>query len=267
MRYGFCTGFVNNFNSTIDYPLLDNIRAWGYDYVEFPLMTTQALGKSEFTHLCGYLKQIGLAADVTCNMFPGRIKLAGKAADTGLITNYLDTAFARMAALGTYKVVFGSSAARDLPEGMGYAEGLEQITALLNNIIIPRLEKYNIQLVMEPISAKEANFITSLRQGMEVVQAVNNPRVTLLADSVHMLRDNEDMGYLHQYKQYLDHIHVSELERRLPTTQYSEELASFLTRLTQNGYDKTISFEPVACAQAEGPKQALQLLKGMFQGR
>ncbi len=264
MRYGFCTGFATEIKDRIDYPLLDAIKAAGYDYVEFPLMLTAALSETAFEELVGYLKKLELAADVTCNMFPPALKLAGPQADRGRIAEYLDTAFERMSRLGTYKLVFGSSGARDLPPGMGHDEGISRLSALLRELVIPRLERYRIHLVMEPISRQEANFITSLTEAMQVVERAAHPQVTLLADSVHMLRDGEDMAALERYFPFLNHIHVSELQRRLPTGSYSEQLAGFLSRLAQMGYDKTISFEPVPCREPDGIGTALRLLQSVF---
>lgn len=264
MRYGFCTGFATKVKDRIDYTLLDSIKAAGYDFVEFPLMLTAALSDAAFDELLTYLRKLKLDADVTCNMFPPTLKVTGSQANRQDIAEYLDKAFERMNQLGTYKLVFGSSGARDLPTEMSYGEGIQQICTLLNNLVIPRLQKYDIHLVMEPISRQEANFITSLKEAMEVVQSVQHPLVTLLADSVHMLRDQEDMEYLIEYLPYLNHIHVSELERRLPTISYSNRLIEFLENLAQNGYDKTISFEPIPCEDPDGLAKALSLLKSQF---
>ena len=38
MRFGYCTGFASNMMGAVNYALLDDIAAAGYDYVEFPLM-------------------------------------------------------------------------------------------------------------------------------------------------------------------------------------------------------------------------------------
>lgn len=229
-------------------------------------MLTNALGEKAFDELESALQELDLAADATCNLFPSHLKLLGPWADKGLIAAYLDQAFERMARLGTYKVVFGSSGARDLPLGMSREEGMEQLVELLIHRMVPKLQRYGIQLVMEPISQQEANFITSLPEGMAVVEKVGSPHVTLLADSVHMLRDQEDMEHLNRYYPYLDHIHISELGRRLPTASYSAGLEKFLQKLKQRGYSKTVSFEPVPCPEPQGPAKALRLLRWVFEG-
>ena len=75
MRFGYCTGFASNMMGAVNYALLDDIAAAGYDYVEFPLMQLEALSAEEFAALCARVPETGLACDVCCNMFPARVRL------------------------------------------------------------------------------------------------------------------------------------------------------------------------------------------------
>ena len=100
-------------------------------------------------------------------------------------------------------------------------------------------------LAMEPIGHYEANFINTLEDGIRVVQAVNHPRVRLLADSVHMLYEHEDADHLLRYADQLEHVHICEADRVLPSGEISPGLQNILTTLRSTGYDKTLSFEPM----------------------
>ncbi len=77
IRYGYCTNFASSITGPIFFPLLEDILAAGYDYVEFPLMQTAALSDEAFTVLVRWLEHNGLAADCTCNMFPPSVRLTG----------------------------------------------------------------------------------------------------------------------------------------------------------------------------------------------
>ncbi|MGI6215361.1 MAG: sugar phosphate isomerase/epimerase family protein [Christensenellales bacterium] len=245
MRFGYCTGFAAGMTGSINYNTLKLIESAGYDYVEFPLMQLVDLTKEEFIELKTYLDTTSLSCDACCNMFPARVRLLGKEASETVISEYLNIAFPRMAALGTKTIVLGSSAARKLPEDMSKEEGVHQLARLISRKIVPLLEKYNMTMVIEPIGSYEANFINTLPDGMEIVHAVSNPHVQLLADSVHMLYEHEPAAHIKQYAPYLKHIHLCENERALPAQGISDELREILIAIVQSGYNGTISFEPM----------------------
>lgn len=260
MRFGYCTGFAAGMTGPIDYKTLDMIEQAGYDYVEFPLMQLADLPQEEFEELKTYLSGMSLACDACCNMFPARVRLLGKEASDAVIDEYLSVAFPRMAALGVKTIVLGSSGARRLPEGMSKSEGVIALSKVIKDKVVPLLEQYGITLVMEPIGSYEANFINTLPDGMEVVNAVNHPRVQLLADSVHLLYENEPPVHITQYAKNLKHIHLCENERALPASGISQELAAILNAIRESGYDITASFEPMPHSLEE-MKAALEQVK------
>lgn len=266
MRYGFCTGFTAAMDGTAFYPLLEEVLRSGYDYVEFPLMQTAVLPQSAFDALVRWLADAHLAADATCSMFPGSLRLTGPEVDFGRLSAYLDLAFARLAQLGTRKIVLGSSAARDLPAGVDSAAGYGQLEDLIGRLILPRLEQYDCLLAIEPIAKAEANFITTLPEGMELVRRMAHPRVRLLADTIHMLREGESPSVLGAHLPALCHIHISELERVLPTGGYTPALAALLEALSGR-YDGTVSFETAPCAQHEGVERALHTLRATLEAQ
>ena len=241
MRFGYCTGFAAGMTGPIDYKMLDMIEAAGYDYVEFPLMQLADLPENEFEALKSYLAGTSLSCDCCCNMFPARVRLLGEEAREDVMDAYLSVAFPRMAQLGTKTIVLGSSGARRLPDGMTKAEGVAALSRLITDKVVPLLEQYDITLVMEPIGSYEANFINTLPDGMEVVAAVNHPRVQLLADSVHLLYENESPEHITRYANHLRHIHLCENERALPSCSISNDLLAILDAIHESGYDLTAS--------------------------
>ncbi len=260
MRFGYCTGFAAGMTGPIDYKTLDMIQAAGYDYVEFPLMQLADLPQDEFEALKAYLCGMTIGCDACCNMFPARVRLLGEEAKESVIDEYLTVAFARMAELGTKTIVLGSSGARRLPEGMSKEEGVKLLAEVIAKHVIPRLEEHDITLVMEPIGSYEANFINTLPDGMEVVEAVNHPRVQLLADSVHLLYENEPPEHITRYAENLWHIHLCENERALPVEGISEELKAILDAICESGYDACASFEPMPHS-VEEMRAALEQVK------
>lgn len=263
MRFGYCTGFAAGMTGTIQESLLSDIQACGYDYVEFPLMQIEALPQDGFERLRKRMASMQISCDVMCNMFPARVRLLGAEASKSQIRSYLDNAFDRMQKLGTQKIVLGSSGARNLPSEMTKQEGVKRLSALIAEVIVPYLTKYGIALVMEPIGHYEANFINTLPDGMEIVNAVAHPQVQLLADSVHVLYENESPEHLVQFAPHLRHIHLCEENRALPVDSISDGLRSILDALVRSGYDGTVSFEPMPY-EPKAMQSALQTVRDVL---
>ena len=264
MRYGYCTGFASMTKDRVDDRLLADIREAGFDFAELPLMQTAALPEQSFRELARRFASLGLAADASCNMFPPTLRLTGPRAELTPVREYLRPAFDRLTALGTRTLVFGSSGARNLPAGTAPEEGYRQLTELIRRDVIPLLTASDITLVMEPIGSYEANFINTLRDGMEIVRRVNHPRVRLLADSVHLLWEKEDPAVIPRYAEYLRHVHICENKRALPVDGYSTELENILQALKATGYNRTVSFEPTPYPLAD-MRQALNRLKNTLE--
>lgn len=263
MRYGFCTGFASLLKDRIDYPLLKDIAAAGYDYVEFPLMLLAALSDEDFEALKRYIPETGLACDACCNMFPPHVKLTGPDEDDEAVREYLRVAIPRMTSLGARMIVLGSAGARNLPEGMTREEGVKQFSRVVRECVVPFLECYDIHLVIEPIGTGEANFVNTLPDGMEIVRAVNHPRVTLLADSVHLFTENEDAADITEFGSWLSHIHMCEAKRGLPVNGMSEGLRAYAEAIKATGYNAAMSFEPLPYP-VEDMKASLDVLKAFF---
>jgi D-psicose/D-tagatose/L-ribulose 3-epimerase len=264
MKYGFCTGVASTLTEVVDYKLVRQVKAAGYDYVELPLMLVAALSDAQFAALLLELEQLGLGCDCCSNLFPKSIRVVGPEVNPEKITAYLQRAFERAARLKTKKIVFGSAPSRQLPEGWTQEAGYRQLTQLIQEVLLPLCRKYGILIVMEPLRGTACNFINTLPDGMEIVRRVDSPYVTLLADSIHMLSEREDPNHIIKYFESLDHVHISEADRVLPEAVYSGEVQAILERLKGCGYDKTISFETKCGQGPESPKKALDLLKAYF---
>ena len=66
---------------------------------------------------------------------------------------------------------------------MGQARG--QFVSLLRRFA-PVADRYRITIAIEPISRPEANFVNRTREGLDLVAAVDHPRIRLLVDYFHM---------------------------------------------------------------------------------
>lgn len=260
MRYGMCTDFITPLRDRVDYPLVKRIAEAGFDYAEFSVTLLQTLANAEFDVLVNTMREYGLDADACCNFFPGHVKVVGPQACDEQIRAYLDVAIPRASRLGIKKIVFGSAAARMLPPGMSVEAGYDELSERIKRVILPYIEAYDLVVAMEPIRWNACNFINTLAQGMEIVNRVADPRVRLLADSLHILTNREDAAQITEYASSLEHIHIAQAERALPEEAYSDEVGAVISQLKKIGYDKTISLE----TKDGDLGKALSLLKRQF---
>lgn len=264
MKYGFCKEFSTPLKTEVDYELIKTIKEAGFDYVEMRAMLVSSLSDEEFDKLHNTLKELELGCFCSCALFPKTIRVTGKDANKEEIAAYIEKTFSRLNKLGAKKVVFGSAPARALDEETTEEMGYEQISEICREIIVPACEKYDITVVMEPLRASACNFINTLTDGMKVVERVNNERIALLADTIHMMANEDNPEDIVKYKDSLKHIHISETDRIMPEDSYSNFVQRVLNNLMKNGYDGTISFETKNGNGLDSMKKALALLKNTF---
>ncbi len=195
MKIGVCVG--------TDIEKMKYIKALGYDYAE---SHCQEIAKKDKEHLDA-MKATGLPV-LAANCFIG-MRVVGEERDNEKIAEYLDELFDKVSYLGLEYLVFGSSAARRIPDGMSLEEGRGQIVDFLKNFVVPRAEKYNIPVAIEPLRPQECNAINTVDDGVEVAKRVNSPYIKVLADVAHMFCQNEDLSKILTYKDWIIHAHTS----------------------------------------------------------
>jgi sugar phosphate isomerase/epimerase len=173
---------------------------------------------------------------------PGDLRVTGPGIDFTRLEHYAEVAFRRAVQIGIGVIVFGSGGARKLPDGVSRKEGLAQFIEA-NRRIAPFAERHGVTVVIEPLNRAECNFINSLADGAEVVEAVNHPRIRLLADFFHMLREEESSDEIRRFGHLLHHAHLAEKAERTPPGIKGDDFRPFLAALRAVGYDRLISIE------------------------
>ncbi len=195
MKFGVCIG--------TDIEKMKFIKALGYDYAEGHC---QEIARKDKPYL-DEMKKTGLPV-IAANCFIG-LRIVGKEKNYAEIDAYLEKLFKNASYLGLEYLVFGSSGARRIPDGMTLEEGRAEIIDFLKNHVVPLAEKYNIIIAIEPLRPEECNAINIVADGVEVAKAVDSPFVKVLADVAHMYVQNESMESLLEYKGWIVHAHTS----------------------------------------------------------
>ncbi len=195
MKFGVCVG--------TDIEKMKLIKDIGYDYAE---SHCQEIAKKDKEHLDA-MKATGLPV-IAANCFIG-MRIVGEEKDEIKIKEYLEKLFENASYLGLRHLVFGSSGARRIPDGMSLEEGRAEIVDFLKNLVVPLAEKYNLPVAIEPLRPEECNAINTIADGVAIAERVNSPFVKVLADVAHMYVQNETTESLLEYKGWIIHTHTS----------------------------------------------------------
>ena len=170
------------------------------------------------------------------------------------LNDYVREAMRRMSMLGIGVVVFGSGAARRIPDGMSLKEGRGFIGGFLR-MCARHGEKYGVTVAIEPLRASECNAINLTSEGAElaalerrICEEGGDPekgeRISYLADAFHMCHGGEPADALTRADVLPVHIHVSEPpDRTYPGSHGGEYLAAFADAIKKTAYSGRVSVE------------------------
>lgn len=254
MKIGVCCG--------TDIEKIKYIKALGYDYAE---SHCQEIARADDEKIDA-LKAVGLPI-LAANCFIS-LRVVGEEKDEAAIADYLEKLFSKAKCLGLLYLVFGSSAARRIPEGMTLEQGRAEIVDFLKNFVVPVAEKYDIPVAIEPLRPEECNAINTVSDGVEIAEKVGSPYIRVLADVAHMYVQNEPMESLLEYKGWLIHAHTSNpapapetgRKRIYPASDDAFSQKSFFEPLKAVGVE-TCSIEAEVIDFEQDAKNAYEILK------
>ena len=250
MRFGICTGPENR----------DALGGAGYDYIELAVagaLRPEQPEEDVMPPLLAAFASSALKPEAYNVLLPGDLKVVGPTVDAARQERYLESAFARASALGGEVAVFGSGAARGIPEGWPLAEARRQVREFLGRGAAAA-ERHGITIAIEPLNVTECNFINSVAEGTALAREVNHPAVAVLSDLYHVDHDGQSYEETRESAPLLRHVHVAgAVGRRAPVAADFDFLRDFLAVVKASGYDGRISIEG---SWEDLPRQAREAL-------
>ncbi len=235
MRLGYCCG--------PEHAAL--LKASGFDYFEWsvPGLLMPLAGDAAFEQALALAQAAALPCEALNMMVPGELKITGPDADMAKLEAYVKTMCARAKRAKIRRIVFGSGGARRVPDGFPMDKARGQIVDFLK-MLAPYASAAEVTIVVEPLNTKETNIINSVAEGAEIVRAVNAASIRLLADSYHVLIENEPLENVAQNLDIIAHVHVATREGRLPPgVTACRGLQDFLSGLRDGHYAQRVSVE------------------------
>ena len=222
------------------------LKAVGFEFIEGGVGGSLKPDKTdeEYAPELERIKTCGLPMR-SCNGFlPGSLRLTGP--EEGLrhedALKYAVKACERADQVGLTDIVFGSGGARNAPEGFDIDKAREQFIAFCKKLG-PAIADRKVTIVLEPLNKKEANFLNTVAEGIEMMDEIGHPRIKLLADIYHMMKDGEQPDSIRKAGARIVHCHVAELEGRQFPGKKGEDLRPYYRALHDIGYKGGISCE------------------------
>jgi sugar phosphate isomerase/epimerase len=222
----------------------EKLKAVGFDFIEggVSAILKPDASDEEFAAHLAKLKTCPLPIR-SCNGFiPSKYRLTGPEAAHDKPLEYAVKACQRADAVGVSCIVLGSGGARRVPDGFDPAKGKAQFIEFCRKLG-ERIADCKVTIVLEPLNTGETNLLNSVAEGIEYVDAIRHPRIQLLADFYHMMKENEGPDSIRKAAARLRHCHIAELEGRKSPGTKGEDLSRFFKALADIGYRGGVSCE------------------------
>ncbi len=258
IRLGICTSPAN----------IRLVAELGYDYLEASLSGLADLSEEEYEETRALVLSAPIRVEAANGMLPGALKVTGPDRDPQALSAYLDKAFGRAAKLGVKTVVFGSGAARAVPEGYPYDKAWREIADYLR-LCEFYCAKYDIRVAIEPLRTGECNIMNFVSEATALSSVLALPHVGALGDSYHMACGYEPFGALTKAGAKLFHVHTCHFRygdstvREYPYEGDGSDHAAMFAALKAGGYDGRVSVEARCKDLPEDGKKAFRLLDAL----
>lgn len=222
----------------------EKLKAAGFDFIECGVsgQLKPDIDDAKFAPDLVKLTNSALAIQ-SCNGFiPAKFKLTGPTVDHDAALAYAEIACQRADKANIPFIVLGSGKARQVPEGFAAAEAKKQFISFCQ-ALGKRIANCRVTIVLEPLNTSETNLLNSVAEGIEYVDAINHPRIQLLADFYHMMKENESADSIRKAGNRIRHCHIAELQGRKAPGTADEDLSAFFKALRDIHYTGGVSCE------------------------
>ncbi len=222
-------------------PILDEIKALGFDAVEVPVFDTSDLRPYE--RLGKRLHALGLKATAVTVMGPEANPISPEAKVREAAVAHLDRVlecgqqFGCEVLCGPIHSAIGVFSGNG-PTGDEFNAGVETLQRAAE-----KAQTRGIQMAVEYLNRFEIYFLTTAAQTAKFVEAVNHPHCKMMYDSFHANIEEKDQARaIASCAKHTVHVHVSENDRGTPGSG-GVNWPSFWSGLKTSGYDGYLTIE------------------------
>lgn len=208
MKLGACLGWG-------DFSRYEFAKECGLDYGESDFTDIALATEEEFNEFCVNIKKLDFPVLAANHFLPGHLNLVGEDVDYNTLTEFLEKGLKRAGQIGIKNVVFGSGKARSFGEDYTLEKANADMVRFLNEIASPIASKYDVNIVIEPLSFGETSMIHTVEDGVLFAEKAGFNHVYGLADLFHVYNNNDSIDGIGEFKGKIKHAHVAEIESRI----------------------------------------------------
>ena len=231
----------------------------GADYTEINAAKLLGMSGDEFSRYKEYVKT-GRIITYSCNgLVAPEVRLTGDV-DYKRVREYSEKLFYLLAELGVTMLVFGSGAAKRVPDGFPMEKAWEQLFEV-GVIFSETASGYGQTIAVEALRRKEVNIVNTVEEAAYYAETVNRANFRILADFYHMDQNNESLSVLEKYADRLAHVHIANRERKMTGDADREYVRERIGVLNKIGYNGGVSFEGELTKDFSGVKEMLDFYR------
>jgi sugar phosphate isomerase/epimerase len=221
------------------------LRAFGYRYLvenTSKFLSPRTVSEEQFQEKLAIIKRSRVPL-YACNIFiPGDLKVVGPSVNENAVLEYVEKVFQRAQQAGLTMIIWGSGGSRRIPDGFDRQKAKGQFISIAKKIAATA-SKYNIILALENLNTAEVNFITTVKEALEIVKAVDHKNLRLCTDLYHMLKENESPDVIAAAKDYVVYCELAEKEGRTPPGVHGDNFRPYFSALKKIGFKGKVVIE------------------------
>lgn len=260
MRWGCCGSMISPSTDPVGIEIVESMAEIGFDYIELSLADLAAMPEPAFVDLARRVEWSGIRCEACNNFFPRTIRLTGEEARLQAALDYAAQALDRTERLGARIIVFGSSGAKNVPDGFSKDAAWRQIVELLRRLG-PRAAQHGLTIVIEPINREESNIVNLAADGLRLAREVDHPNIQLLIDFYHLTMECEDPAILIEAGTAIRHLHFAKVAGRSFPLETETAHSRFFAMMRRIRYAGRCSIEAFTRNFPADARQALRILK------
>ncbi len=258
MKLGACLGWG-------DFSKYEFAKKCGLDYGETDFTDIALASEDEFNEFCENIKKLDFPVLAANHFLPGELIVVGRDVDNKALTEFLEKGFERASKLGIESVVFGSGRARSFDENYTLEKANADVEKFLNVTVAPIASKYDVNVVIEPLSFHETSMIHTVKDGVDFAEKADFNHIYGLADLFHVCNNNDDIDGIGDFTGKIKHAHVAEVKTRVYPNKNAEKsvneiYAQFFNALKKAGCE-TCSIEGHTSDFQKDLPEAIEVLK------
>ncbi|MBE6752316.1 MAG: hypothetical protein E7556_07310 [Ruminococcaceae bacterium] len=260
MKLGACLGWG-------DFSKYEFAKQCGLDYGETDFTDITLASDEDFNEFCENIEKLQFPVLAANHFLPGHLKLVGKDVDEKVLAEFLEKGLKRASVLGIQSVVFGSGAARSFKDDYTMEKANEDMTKFLKGIVSPIASKYDVNVVIEPLSTGETSMIHTVKDGVDFAEKADFNHIYGLADLFHVCNNKDDIDGIGDFVGKIKHAHIAEPETRVFPNKNADESVNdiykrFLVALKKAGCE-TLTIEARTDDFFADLPEAIEVLKEM----